>query len=246
VQPAAPAAKGSGLGKILLIVGGVLLLLVVIAIGGAVYGVYWVKHKVATYKAAVTGGSSEPVTVVEQGDSCRLLSTADLQQVLGVTVERSAEIMEGSDPGCAYYTNPEAFAQLQRMAMEEVKRQTEEANNRPGPKPDNLPALMKNANDLEGVVKSFGLAQPDKDGRVFSFSIQRNYDASNWDVLRTTLSIVPGFEDVNGVGDRAMMGPFGHAVYVLKGSNVIHLDLTQVPDARTRGMEIGRKIVAKM
>src|SRR5580765_5949752 len=56
-QPAAAvAAKGSGLGKILLIVGGVLLLLFLIAVGSAIYGVYWVKHKVSTYTSAVTGG----------------------------------------------------------------------------------------------------------------------------------------------------------------------------------------------
>ncbi len=40
-QPAGPVAKGSGLGKVLAIVGGILLLLFVIGIASAVYGVYW-------------------------------------------------------------------------------------------------------------------------------------------------------------------------------------------------------------
>ena len=44
-----------------------------------------------------------------------------------------------------------------------------------------------------------------------------------------------------------MMGSsFGHAIYVLKGDSVIHLELTYVPDARTRGGEIGRKIVSHL
>src|SRR5579864_2423631 len=142
VPPTSPGAgaavKGSGLGKALAIVGGVLVLLFVIGIGAAVYGVYWVKHKVSAYSSAVTGRTSHPIRVVEKGDSCRLLSTADLQQVLGVTVEKSAEIVEDSAPGCAYYTNPQAFSQLQRMAAEQARRQTDEVNRRPGPKDDNL------------------------------------------------------------------------------------------------------------
>jgi hypothetical protein len=245
-QPVAVAAKGSGLGKVLAIVGGVLLLLFVIGVGGAIYGVYWVKHKVSTYTSAVTGGRSSPQVQVKQGDSCKLLPAEDLQQVLGVAVERTSEIMEGSDPGCAYYASPEAFAQLQRMAMEQAKRDSEVASKKPGPKTDNPLELLKDANQLEGVVKSFGLSQPDKDGRVFSFTVERNFGRENWGPLRATMSVVPGFETVNGVGDQAMMGSFGHAIYVLKGDSMVHLELTYVPDAKNRGAEIGRKIASNM
>lgn len=37
-------------------------------------------------------------------DSCKLLSTADLQEILGVAIEKTAEIMEGSDP-CTWYAS---------------------------------------------------------------------------------------------------------------------------------------------
>ena len=246
VAPAAPAAKGSGLGKILAIVGGVLLLLFVLGAGAAIYGVYWVKHKVSTYTSAVTGSGSSPQVKVEQGDSCRLLPKEDLAQVLGVAVDRTSEIMEGSEPGCAYYTNPEAFSQLQRMAIEQARRDSEAASKKPGPKTDNPLELLKDANQLEGVVKTFGLSQPDKDGRVFSFTVQKDFGRDNWGPLRTTLSVVPGFEDVNGVGDHAMMGSFGHAFYVLRGDSVVHLELTYVPDARTRGALLGGKIAGNL
>jgi hypothetical protein len=244
-QPAG-AAKGSGLGKALAIVGGVLLLLFVMGVGAAVYGVYWVKHKVTAYTSAVTGGSSESIKVVAKGDSCRLLSTAELQQVLGVTVEKSAEIVEDSAPGCAYYTNPEAFTKLQRLAAEQARRQVDEVNKRPGPKDDNLGALLKDANQLEGVVKTLGLTQPAQDGRVFSFTVQRDFGPDKWSGMRLTESAVPGFEEVPGVGDHAMIGAFGHAFYLLKGDEMIYLEMTWVPDARTRGAEIGKKIMAKL
>jgi len=245
-QSAAAAQKGSGLGKILLIVGGVLLLLFVLGVGAVVYGAYWVKHKVTAYSSAVTGGSSESIKVVEKGDSCRLLSAAELQQALGVTVEKSAEIVEDSEPGCAYFTNPQAFAQLQRMAADQARRQTEEVNKRPGPKPDNLAALLKNANQMEGIVKALGLTQVPQDGRVFSFTVERNFGREAWDGMRLTESAVPGFEEVPGVGDHAMFGAFGHAFYVLKGDALIHLDTMWVPDARVRGVALGRKITGNL
>ena len=247
-RPAGAVAKGSGLGKALAIVGGVLLLLFVMGVGAAVYGVYWVKHKVTTYTSAVTGGgsSSTPQVKVEQGDSCRLLPKEDLAQVLGVAVDHTSEIMEGSEPGCAYYAKPEAFTQLQHMAMEQARRDSEQAAKKPGPKTDNPLELLKDANQLEGVVKSFGLSEPDKDGKVFSFSVQKDFGRDNWSTLRATMSVVPGFEDVNGVGDHAMMGSFGHALYVLKGDSMVHLETTYVPDTRTRGAEIGRKIAGNM
>ena len=239
VQPAVAVTKRSGLGKVLAIVGGILFLLLVITVGSAVYGMYWVKHKVAAYTSAVTGAPSEPIKVVAKGDSCRLLSTADLQIVLGVAIEKSAEIVEDSAPGCAYYTNPEAFAQLQRMAAEQARRQTEEVNKRPGPKDDNLGALLKDTNKMEGIVKTLGLTQPVKDGRVFSFTVQRDFGQDSWSGMRLTESAVPGFEEVPGVGDHAMIGAFGHAFYVLKGNAMIHLDTTWVPDARQRGTDLG-------
>jgi hypothetical protein len=245
-QPVGTAAKGSGLGKVLAIVGCILLLLLVIGVGSAIYGVYWVKHKVAAYTSAVTGAPSEPIKVVAKGDSCRLLSTTELQSVLGVAIEKSAEIVEDSAPGCAYYTNPEAFAQLQRMAAEQARRQTEEVNKRPGPKDDNLGALLKDANQMEGIVKTLGLTQPVKDGRVFSFTVERDFGQDSWSGMRLTESAVPGFEEVSGVGDHAMIGAFGHAFYVLKGSAMIHLDTTWVPDARARGADLGRKIIGNL
>jgi hypothetical protein len=244
-QSAGATAKGTGLGKVLMIVGGVLLLLFAIGVGAAVYGVYWVKHKVTAYSSALTGGSSEPIKV-EKGDSCRLLSTAELQQVLGVTVEKSAEIVEDSAPGCAYYTNTEAFAQLQRMAAEQARRQTEEVNRRPGPKPDNLGALLKNTNEMEGIVKTLGLTQPVPDGRVFAFTVQRDFGRDGWSGMRLTESAVPGFEEVPGVGDHAMIGSFGHAFDVQKGDALVHLEMTWVPDARARGTDLARKIVGNL
>jgi hypothetical protein len=244
-KPTEVAPKRSGLAKALVITGGIVLLLFAMGIAGTFYGLHLIKKKISTYTGGAVGGSPEQVSV-EQGNSCALLPRKDLQQVLGVTIERSLEMMEGSDPGCAYYTNPAAFTQLQRMAIEQARRDSAQAAQRPGPKSDNPLELLKDTKDLEGIVKTFGLTQPDKEGRVFAFTVQRDFGRNNWPAVRATMSAVPGFEDVPGVGDRAMIGSFGHAFYVLKGDSMIHLKLTYVPDAHTRGAELGRKIASHL
>jgi hypothetical protein len=246
-QPA--AAKGSVLGKVLLIVGGVVVLLFVLGIAGAVYGVYWAKHKVATFASEIksaTGAPADNVKAAAGGNSCHLLSSADLEQVLGVSIERSEEITESDAPGCAYYTNQEAVKKLQAMAAQQARKQADEANSRPGPKPDNLPALLKDANQLEGIVKTLGMSQGAENGRVFEFTVQRGFGEDSWSGMRLTEAAVPGFEEVHGVGDHAMLGAFGHAFYFKKGDTMVYMNTMLVPDARSRGSALARKIIANL
>ena len=240
--PATQPPKSSGGGKALLIVGGIVLVMVLAAFGAVLYGVHWVKSKVSS----VTGGSFG--SEVGQGNMCRLLSPAELQRAIGVTVERSAEIMDNGDPGCAYYTNPTAFAQLQKLAVEQARRDSEKVSHEPGAnsKNDNPLELLKHTREMEGIVKGLGLSAPDPSGRVFAFSVNRNFGSGNWWPLRTTLSAVPGFDEVNGVGDHAMIGSFGHAFYVLKGDSMFKLETMTLPEARTLGSEIANKLISHL
>ena len=239
-EPAPPAKTIST--KTLLVIGGIVLVLGLAAYGAMFYGIHWFKGK-------VSGGSigNSGSVQVANGHACDLLSTADLQQVLGVTIERSSEIMENNNPGCAYFTNPAAFADLQKMALEQAKRDSERASQDPAlknSKDDNPLALLGHTEEMEGMVKGLGMAQPDPSGKVFSFTIERNFRHASWVPLRATLSVVPGFKQVQGVGDDAMIGSFGHAFYILKGDSMIHLDTNYVPEARVRGAEIGRKLIS--
>lgn len=246
--PAQPAATqpSAGLPKSsapLLIIGGIVLVMLLAAFGAMLFGVHWLKSKVSS----LTGGALGQ-TEVTQGNACRLLSQTELQQVLGVTVERSAEIMEGNEPGCAYYTNPAAFADLQKIAVEQARRDSEKASKDPAmnPKSDNPLELLKHTREMEGIVKGLGLTQPDKDGRVFAFTVDRNFGSKNWTPLRVTMSAVPGFDEISGVGDHAMIGSFGHAFYVLQGNSMFRLETMYVPEARTRGADIARKIISHL
>jgi len=233
---------------VLLIVGGVLVAICVVAIGGTIYGVHLLKKKVKEKTAMYTGGAvggSDTIAVTD-GNLCALLTKEELAQVTGVVVERTQEIREGEKPGCAYYTNSAAFAELQKAAIEQAKRDSAEASKKPGPKTDNPLELLKDTNKLEGVVKTFGLSQADKDGRLFAFTVDHDFGRGNWTTLRATMSAIPGFEDVEGAGDHAMIGSFGHTLLVLKGDGLITLETNYIPDARVKGGEIGRKIAGRM
>jgi hypothetical protein len=246
-QAPAPPTKSSGAGKALLIIGGIVLVMVLGAFGAVLYGVHWVKHKVSSITGGAIGGSSS--SEVSQGNMCKLLSTGDLQQMIGVTVERSAEIMDNGDPGCAYYTNPAAFAELQKLAIAQAKRDSEKASQEPdvkNSKGDNPLELLKHTKEMEGIVKGFGLSAPDPSGKVFSFSVNSHGGSDSWGPMRATLSVVPGFDEVNGVGDHAMIGSFGHAFYVLKGDSIFKLDTMYLPEARSRGSEIANKIISHL
>jgi|SRR5579872_3109 len=243
--PPATAPNKSGLAKPLLIIGGILVVILVLGAAGAAYTVYWIKHKAMARISTYTGVSMGEVTV-SQGQACTLLPREELGQVLGVAIEKSTEIMDGSDPGCAYFTNAAGFAQLQRMAIQQVRREGEAAQNQPTPKTDNPLELLKDVNKLEGVVKTLGLSQGAQDGRVFAFTVERGFGRQNWPTIRATLSVVPGFEDVTGVGDSAVLGSFGHTLIVLKGDSAIKLELIAVPEARKNGAAIGRKILSRL
>jgi hypothetical protein len=239
-QPAAvalaPAPKGPSVAKILLIVIGIIVLLAVIAVGGAIYAFLAIKHKVQEATNGAVGSTSQ--TNVSHGNACRLLNGDQVKAVLGVDIVRTQEMAEGSNAGCAYYTNAEGFAHLQKVAADQAKRDSETASKEIDPNSKNPMELMKHTKEMEGIIKSLGLTQPGEEGRVFAFTIQKHFGSENWSSLRTAMALVPGFEEV------PMVGTFGHTFMILKGNSMIRLETNYVPEARTRGAELGRQIVS--
>jgi len=246
VQPAAvplpPASKGPSVAKILLIVFGVIALLAIIAIGGAIYTFRVIKHKVQEATGGAVGATQQ--MNIAHGNTCRLLRADQVKEVLGVEIMRAQEMVEDSNAGCAYYTNAEGFAHLQKVAADQAKRDSETASKEMDSNAKNAMEVMKHTKEMEGMIKSLGLTQPGEDGRVFAFTVQKHFGSENWSSMRTAMAMVPGFEEVPDVGDQAMVGTFGHTFLIRKGNTLIRLETIYVPEARTRGAELGRQIVA--
>lgn len=243
--PYAPSPKSGGAGKFLLIVVAVLGLLGVMTVVGVAYGIHKVRGMIATWEGAPGAAHSSP-TLPFGGQACSLLTAEEAGQVLNITITRITATNDSGQAGCAYFTTADAFAQLQQRAEREARRETAEANHQPSSNPQTLPELLQHTKELEGVVKSLTLTQAAQNGRVFSFNVNPSFGSDNWTATRTAMKLVPGFEDVSGVGDRAMVGSFGHALYVLKGDTVVQLDLTFVPDSRTTGVQLARRIAAHL
>jgi hypothetical protein len=242
----APATQGSGVVKALLWIFLILVVLFLGVAGVSLYGYYWAKHKITSIASAVSGHVTEETKVLDHGDSCKLLTAADLQKILGVTIERTAEIMEGSDPGCAYYTNPTAYSQLQRAAVAQARKKQAQAARNPGAQPNNPLAMLKDTSQVDGLLKGLGVNTGSNDGRVFKFTIERNFGDSAWSGMRLVESATPGFEDVSGVGDHAMIGSFAHSFYAMKDDAMVRLDTTLVPDAKMTGAALSRKILGSL
>ena len=257
--PAAPAIaaapkKGSPVGKFLLIGCGLLALLGILATAGMYYAASRLKAK-AFQKISEATGVSLPGGVKSRSafkNPCALLPKEDVEQVLDVRIDKSAEITETGEQGCAFFASPEAFQKLARDSAEQVRKEAEAKAAKPDKAartPDNPLALLNNENirSLEGVVKTLGTAgqATEGPGRVFAFTVS-NIGRDSWQVGRTTLGIIPGFEELSGVGDKAMVGPFGSLLYVLKGDTQVTLQLTTVPDARVKGVDLARKIVSRL
>lgn len=240
--PSAPTAagKGSSLGKILLIVFGCFVLLGVLAIAGIYYSVSRV-YPVGRVSQAV---SKNP---------CALISKEEVQEVLGVPIEKTAEITDGGEPGCAFFASSEAFQQLARDSLAKVPGEVQAGaakQDKSGKASDNPLSLLNNESikNLEGIVKTFAIAGQAQqgDGRVFGFTLESNFGRDAWPTFRATFGVVPGFESLSGVGDNAMIGPFGHVLYVQKGGAKVTLNLMAVPDARNKGVALARKIVSRL
>ncbi len=226
------------------------MVMVVGAAAAAWYGVHWAKRRAMDRISAYTGGAMGRASQHVEGAPgriCTLLPGQDLERVLGVKIERAVEISEGSEAGCAYDAGAEAFAALRTAAVEQARKDSEQASKSPDlQKGDNPLLLLKHTKEMEGIVKTFALMNDAKENHVFSFTIGANGDENNWQAMRTALAPVPGFEELPGIGDHAIIGAFGHALYVWKGDKVITLQLTFVPEARTRGVELARIIASRL
>lgn len=247
--PAAVRAQGGGLKKLLLVVGGLVLLLGMLAIAGITFGVYKAKQAVT---GMIEGENRAPVSnsAAFRGQACDLLEAEEVQRALGVLIDRTGPITENGESGCAYYTSAAAFAALRDAALREAEAEMErakrEAEAKPAAQSDNPIELLKHTKELEGVVKSFALMKESEDGRVFSFTVNPHFGRSNWTALRMSMALVPGFDELRGVGDRAMVGSFGHAIYVLKGDNMVTLNLMFVPESRVKGAALAGQIAARL
>lgn len=214
----APPAKGSGIGKILLIVGGVVVLLGVIAIGGLIATGFWVKKKVETAAENMGVAPAPALTGAARrySDPCSLLPAAEASSATGLSIQRT----EARDGECLYFGSPEQAAEKgQAQAQEAIRKMREN-------KAANEKEAARVMEDLiKGVAAS---SQSSEGGPLFQIKVTYGEEArqqeSAYRLAMGMMGAVAGAKEgtskpagIEGVGDRAYLAPLATGLFMMKG-----------------------------
>ena len=167
-------------------------------------------------------------------DVCALLSAKEIEEIVGVPLERA----EKKPNGCDWYAN--AAAQQQKGA--DTARGTLARLMKEEPK-----SAQDGVKTMENLMKSLGGAvAPNKP--LFAVLVQReNADAAEA-MLKTTVAVNGGsagggLEPIEGLGDRAFIGAMGAIFYVRKGNTLITLGSMTT---REQAIALARRIVPRI
>jgi len=258
------SAAGSSSGtKIILIVVAVVLLFGAVGVAGLVYVGYRAKQKLAELKneygvTGETAGSSgstasRRIFAASKGNGCQLLEGQEAAGILGVAVDRVEFTESGPDGSewCRYWVNAEERKRLERAEIVS-------GINAVG-KGDDKNATAGAERLIGGALGALIDAHGDNNDADYAFSIQlwRSDGKSQWDKLETAKSKVKdatgadfgdltGTQQVEGVGDRAMVLPAGHSIMVLKGDTFFLLGFQQFVPGREKTTALARVVAGRV
>ena len=260
----APSAGSSSATKVILIVVGVVVFLGAIGVGGLVYVGYRAKQKLAELKREyATGDASDSfssgsttstrVFLPSKGSGCEVLEGREAAGILGVAVDRVEFSEDGPDGSelCRYWINGEERKRLERA---EIAAGIDAVG-----KGDDKNATAGAEKLIGGALGALIDANGENKDTDFAFSIElwRKGGKSQWEKLETAKSNVKGItgvdfsdltgtQQIEGVGDRAMVLPAGHSIMVLKGDTFFLLGLQQFVPGREKTTALARAVAGRL
>jgi hypothetical protein len=243
-----------------LIIVGVLVLIGGIIVGGAVYIGYRAKQKIAELQQeygvmAETASSSTPGAESfppSKGSGCPMLEGQEAAGILGVAVERVEFAANGPDDSewCRYWVNQ---AERQRLEKAEIASGINAVGNA-----DTKSGMEGAEKVIGGVLSAVIEAAGDNKNEDFAFSLQvwRSGGQAMWakmesakaDVKNATGVDFAGLaaQQVEGVGDRAMVLPGGHSIMVLKGDTFFLIGFQQFVPGREKTVALARAAAGRV
>jgi len=171
-------------------------------------------------------------------DVCALLTAEDVATLAGIAIERVEKLPDA----CAWYAN--AAAQRQKgmgNIGETVEKMTKQ-------EPASAQESQRN---MEAILKGFvGAAAPS--GPVFAVSVRSEGADQAEAMIKGTVAVVGGgqpggkLEPIDGLGDRAYMGPAGAFLYVRKGPAWVEFDLRSFTGTREQALALAGRLVSKL
>lgn len=238
----APRKSGSGLGKVLLIAGGVLLLIGVLVVGGLVYVGYKVKHKVQEVASDLGVSTERPAGPAAKRTSnvCSLLSPQEASAITGLRIDMA----EVEQDACQYAgSRAETAGKGEAQASEAIEKMRK-----------NEPATPQEAaKAMEQLMKGLS-AQSAASGSGPLFTVRIKWgDAATAEAgykiaMKAMTAGLPKADyggAVEGVGDRAYLAPMGAALYMVKGDSWVEIE---GPALLSRDALIGiaRRVASRM
>lgn len=219
---AAPAPqagkKAAGPGKVLLIVGGVLLLAGVLAVAGLFYAGQKLKQKVEN-----AGGVPEPAYRARRADPCSLLPAAEAARVTGFQVDRA----EGDGDVCRYFGTAGRAAEEGRAQAEEAMRRMRTNE----PKSD-----AESARAMEDFMKGLAAAGASgQSGEVLRVTVKYGDEARQEEsAVRMALGLMGAASgakgsQLEGIGDRAYLLPMAVGLHMAKGDAYVMIEGPAAP-----------------
>jgi len=219
---APPPAKGGGIGKILLIVGGVFLFLGLLVAGGLFFAAYKVKQKVDS----IAGIPPEATATARRAsDPCALLPAAEAARITGFKIERA----ESRDDDCIYIGSRGQAAEEGQARAEEAMRKL---------RANELKSDQEAARAMEDLMKGLAASgAAEQDGNLLKITVKYGDDARQEEsAVRMTLGIIKaqapqGSLDpaLEGVGDRAYLLPMAVGLHMAKGDAYVMIESPAAP-----------------
>ena len=215
-------AKGGGIGKILLIVGGAFVFLGLLVAGGLFFAAYKVKQKVDSIAGTPPKATAR---ARRASDACSLLPAAEAARITGFRIDRAES--RGDD---CIYTGSRGQAAVEGQARAEEAMRKLRANE---PKSN-----QETARALEDLVKGLAASgAAEKDGNLLKITVKYGDEARQEEsAVRLALGIMKaqapqGSLDpaLEGVGDRAYLLPLAVGLHMAKGDAYVMIESDAAP-----------------
>jgi len=218
----APPPKGAGLGKILLIVGGIFLFIALLVVGGLFYAAYKVKQKVESIAGIPPAAAAR---ARRASDPCALLPAAEAARITGFRIEHA----ESRHDDCIYIGSGGRAAEEGQARADEAMRKLRADE----PKSDQ--EAVRTLEDLtKGLIASRAQGQA---GEVLKITVKYGDEARQEEAaIRVVLGFAktqapPGSLDttLQGVGDRGYVLPGAVGVAMAKGDAYVMIESPNAP-----------------
>lgn len=245
VQGKVPTSKGSTGLKVILVG---LALFAIVSFAAVVGLFYYAKRSISSRMAdlkqrtgidfpAAVGSSSGSTRSGEARDGCLLMTKAEAEHILGLTLVRIDGSLKASSSveHCEYYADPKAIEGVRNKTAERFQN----------------PANSKSAQDglaqAEELTKGMVAGVNDGSAPILVFTVHRGDAKAAMFGMTVATKVMGGKpETIPGPWDQAVFGPMDSTLLVRKGDNGVFIDLRQVPKGRERGLEMARVIVPRL